>query len=68
MFQKPSTESTSWKLTSLVWRVANIVEHEELGLAAEIGGVSEPGRLEVRLGALRDAARVAGIARTGAGS
>ena len=38
---------------------AHVVEHEELGLRAEEDGVADAGRLEIGLGLLGDAARVA---------
>ena len=40
---------------------ADVVEHEELGLGAEEGRVADAGRLEIGLGLLGDAARVAVI-------
>ena len=39
----------------------HVVEDEELGFRAEIGGVADPGRLEVGLGLLGDRARVAAV-------
>ena len=38
---------------------AHVVEDEEFGLRAEEGGVADPGRLEIGLGLLGDAARIA---------
>ena len=44
---------------------AGAVEHEELGLGPEVGGVADAALLQVELGALRDVARIAdvGLAR-----
>ncbi len=44
---------------------AHVVEHVELGLGAEVDGVGEAGRLEVRLGVRRDVARIASIRLVG---
>ena len=41
--------------------VAHIVEHEELGLGPEIGGIADIGRNQVLLGLLGDRARIAAI-------
>ncbi len=46
-------------------RVADIVEHEELGLGSEIRGVGDAGGFQIRLGAMGDAARIAAIALIG---
>jgi hypothetical protein len=46
---------------------AHVVEHEELGLGAEIRGVADAGRGEIGLGLLRRRARVAPVGLTGAG-
>ena len=45
--------------------VADVVEDEELGLGAEVGGVGDAGRLEIGLGLARDVARVARIVGAG---
>ena len=45
----------------------DVVEDEELGLGSEEGGVGHAGAGEVFLGALGDAARVAGVEFAGAG-
>jgi hypothetical protein len=47
--------------------VAQAVEHEELGLGAEVGGVADAGSLEEGQRLLRDGARVAIIELAGAG-
>ena len=49
----------------LVLLVAHLVEDEELGLGPEVGGVADPGRLQVRLGLARDVARVARVVLLG---
>ena len=41
---------------------ADVVEDEELGLGAEVGGVGDAGRLHVLLGLLGDVARVTAVA------
>jgi hypothetical protein len=46
---------------------ARVVEHEELGLGADHDGVADPGALDVRLGLLGGAARIAPIGLAGAG-
>ncbi len=48
-------------------RVAHVVEDEELGLGAEVGGVADAGGLQVGLGLLRGAARVARVGLVGVG-
>ncbi len=45
--------------------VADVVEDEELRLWTDVGGVADAGDLEVRLGALGDAARIAVVALAG---
>ena len=45
----------------------HVVEHEELGLGAEEGGVADAGRLQIVLGLLRGRARVAGVELAGRG-
>ena len=44
---------------------ADVVEHEEFGLGADIDGVADAGRLEIGLGALGGRARVAGVELAG---
>ena len=39
----------------------DVVEHEELGLGADIDGVADAGRLDIGLGALGDRARIAPV-------
>ena len=46
---------------------ADVVEHEEFGLGADIDGVADAGRLEIGLGALGGRARIAGVELAGAG-
>ena len=48
-------------------RVADVVEDEELGLGAHVGGVADAGGLEVGLGLERGAARVALVGLVGVG-
>jgi hypothetical protein len=43
----------------------HVVEDEELRLGAEVGGVGDPGRLQVGLGLRRDVARVAAVGLVG---
>ena len=45
----------------------DVVEHEELGLGTEVGGVADARRVQVVLCALRDGARVALVALHGGG-
>ncbi len=45
----------------------HVVEDEELRLRAEIGGIGDPGRFQIRLGAARQRARVASVALQGVG-
>ena len=50
---------------SLVLHEADVVEHVELGLGPEVGGVGEAGRAQVLLGLLGDVAGVTGVRLAG---
>ena len=50
---------------ALVLHEAHVVEHVELGLGPEVGGVGDAGRPQVLLGLLGDVARVAGVGLAG---
>ena len=62
VFQMPSTESTDVERRVAGVVEAHVVEDEELGLGAEVGGVGDAGRRQVLLGLLGDVAGVAAVA------